>query len=82
MAITRANISSSSLHQLQCKAAPSDLSSGVPQVRAPRRRVSHCPKVESITSTNMSRGDPPSPPPNPPPSPSMYLELDDEDFRI
>ncbi|KAB8303752.1 hypothetical protein EYC80_005133 [Monilinia laxa] len=81
MAITQTNVSSSR-PQLQCKAAPSALSLGAPQVRAPRRRISHYPMVESIPSTNMSRDDPPSPPPNPPPSPSMHLELDDDDFRI
>ncbi|KAI9647482.1 hypothetical protein NHQ30_003867 [Ciborinia camelliae] len=82
MAITQANLSSSRLQQRQRKAAPPVLSFGVRQLQAPRRRVSHYPKIESISSTDMSRDDPPSPPPNPPPSPSMLIELDDDYFRI
>ncbi|KAF7866817.1 hypothetical protein EAF04_005659 [Stromatinia cepivora] len=82
MAVAPANLSSSRLQQRQRKAAPPALSFGAPQIRSPRRRVTHHPKVESVSSTNMSRDDPPSPPPNPPPSPSMLIELDDNDFKI
>ncbi|CAD6449919.1 b5c5f9d8-3cb3-4e42-b6a4-e19d470d8950 [Sclerotinia trifoliorum] len=82
MVVAPANLSSSRLQQRQRKAAPPVLSFGAPQIRAPRRRATHHPKVESVSSTNMSRDDPPSPPPNPPPSPSMLIELDDDDFKI
>ncbi|ESZ98595.1 hypothetical protein SBOR_1045 [Sclerotinia borealis F-4128] len=82
MAVAQANLSSSRLQQRQRKTAPPALSLGAPQVRAPHRRVTHHQKAECISSTNMSRDDPPSPPPNPPPSPSMLIELDDDDFRI
>ncbi|TGO44153.1 hypothetical protein BCON_0586g00030 [Botryotinia convoluta] len=77
MAIAQANLSSSRLQQRQRKAAPPALSLGALQVR-----ISYYQKVEFVSSSNMSRDDPPSPPPNPPPSPSMLIELDDDDFKI
>lgn len=82
MAVAPANLSYLRLRQRQRKAAPPALSLGALQIRTPRRRVNHHPKVESVSPTNMSRDDPPSPPPNPPPSPSMLIELDDNDFKI
>lgn len=82
MAITQGHLFSSRLQQRQRKAAPPALSLGATKVSVPRRRVIHSRTVKSSRSSNMSRGDPPSPPPNPPPSPSMLIELDDGDFRI